>query len=67
MDLFTVAEVAKKLRVRKSFIYELIYTKRLKAIKMSERRIRISTLALDEFIGGNFFEKAEGNIKSAGK
>lgn len=67
MDLFTVAEVAKKLRVRKSFVYELIYTKRLKAIKMSERRIRISSTVLNEFVNRNFSEEAEGNVKSAGK
>lgn len=48
--LYTVSEVAKLLKVKKSFIYELVYTGRLKAIKFSERRIRIAELALIEFI-----------------
>ncbi|TYO94532.1 helix-turn-helix domain-containing protein [Desulfallas thermosapovorans] len=69
MEMYTVAEVSKKLRVRKSFVYELIYTRRLKALKLSERRIRIPSTALDEFIE-KFSEEDEeekGNYKAAGK
>jgi len=42
MQLYTVIEVAKILKVKKGFVYELIYTGRLKAVKLSERRIRIT-------------------------
>lgn len=59
MDMYTVAEVSKKLRVRKSFVYELIYTKRLRALKLSERRIRIPSSALEDFIR-NFSEEEKG-------
>jgi len=66
MDMYTVAEVSKKLRVRKSFVYELIYTKRLRALKLSERRIRISSTALEDFIK-NSSEEEKGNFRAAGK
>jgi excisionase family DNA binding protein len=50
MQLYTVPEVAKILRVKKGYVYELIYTKRLKAIRMSERRIRVSEESLRNFL-----------------
>lgn len=50
MQLYTVPEVAKILRVKKGYVYELIYTKRLRAIKMSERRIRIPEESLRNFL-----------------
>lgn len=49
MKLYTVPEVAKIMRVKKPYIYELIATQQLKAIKFSERRIRVSQRALDEY------------------
>ena len=59
MKTYTVAEVSKKLRVRKSFVYELIYTGRLKAIRLSKRRIRITDSALQEFIKEEELRKKE--------
>jgi len=50
MQLYTVPEVAKILRVKKGYVYELIYTKRLKALRMSERRIRVSEESLKTFL-----------------
>lgn len=50
MQLYTVPEVAKILRVKKGYVYELIYTKRLQAIRMSERRIRVSEESLKTFL-----------------
>lgn len=50
LQFYTVPEVAKILRVKKSFVYELVYTGRLKAIKLSERRLRIPDKAVSEFI-----------------
>lgn len=50
MEFYTVPEVAKMLRVRKSYAYELIYQKRLRAIRLSERRIRVPKEALAEFV-----------------
>lgn len=41
MQFYTVPEVAKILRVKKGYVYELIYQKRLRALRLSERRIRI--------------------------
>ncbi len=49
-ELFTVAQAAKILKVNKNYIYQLIYTNKLKAIRLSERRFRISQQALDDFI-----------------
>lgn len=50
MKTYTVADVAKMLHVRKNFIYELIYTGKLKAIRLSERRFRISEEAWEDFL-----------------
>ncbi len=49
-QLYTVPEVAKILRVKKGFVYELIYTGRLEALKLSERRIRISEEAVAAYL-----------------
>jgi excisionase family DNA binding protein len=50
MRCYTVPEVAGMLRVRKSYVYELVAQGRLRALKLSERRIRIPAEALEEFI-----------------
>jgi len=50
INLYTVPEIAKMLRVKKNYIYELIYTGELKAIRLSERRFRISENAFNDFI-----------------
>jgi len=50
MQFYTVPEIAKILKVKKSFVYELIYTGRLEAVKLSERRIRITEEALRAYI-----------------
>ena len=50
INIYTVEQVAKKLMVRKGFVYDLIYTGRLTAIRLSERRFRISEEALISFI-----------------
>ena len=50
MQLYTVPEVAKILKTKKGFVYELIYTGRLEALKLSERRIRIAEEAVKAFI-----------------
>lgn len=50
MQFYTVPEVAKMLRVKKGYVYELIYQKRLRAMKLSERRIRVPKEALEEFV-----------------
>lgn len=53
IQLYTVPEVAQILRVKKSYVYELIYSNRLPAIRLSERRIRIRENALQKFIQSN--------------
>jgi len=49
MKVYTAPEVAELLKVRKTYVYDLIYTGRLKAVRLSERRFRISEKALEEF------------------
>ncbi|UWG97773.1 helix-turn-helix domain-containing protein [Dehalobacter sp. DCM] len=49
-ECFSVSDVAKLLKVNKSFVYELVYSQKLKSIRFSERRIRISKTALEEFL-----------------
>lgn len=46
---YTVEQVAKVLQVKKGFIYDLIYTGRLRAVRLSERRFRITDEALQDF------------------
>lgn len=50
MRLYTVSDVASILRVKKSYVYDLICQGRLKAFRISERRIRVPESALEEFI-----------------
>lgn len=49
-QLYTAQEVAKILRVKRGYVYELIDAGELRAIRLSERRIRIPFDALEEFI-----------------
>lgn len=49
-EYYTVAEVALLLRIKKTYIYELIAHGELKAIRISERRTRISKSSLEEFV-----------------
>ncbi len=50
MKTYTVADLAQIFKVRKGYVYELIYTNKIKAIRLSERRFRITEEALQEFI-----------------
>lgn len=50
MEFFRVGEVAKIFRMRKSVVYELIRSGKLKAIQLSQRGIRISRKAIDDFV-----------------
>ena len=50
MDIYTVADVARMLQVRKGYVYELIYKGELKAARLSSRRFRVTREALDEFL-----------------
>ncbi len=56
---YTVEQVAKILQVRKGFVYDLIYTGRLRAIRLSERRFRISEESLNDF-----FQQEEKALQS---
>jgi len=62
MQLYTVPEVAKALRVKKSFVYEMIYTGQLNAMRLSERRIRISEGSLQTFLRKNQFKEEIGRV-----
>lgn len=50
MQVYTVSEIAKLLKVKKGFVYELIRQGELEAIKLSQRRYRITEKQLEEFI-----------------
>ncbi len=50
--LYTVPEVAGILRVKKGYVYELIYTGRLRSVRLSERRIRVSNDQLRQYLEG---------------
>lgn len=72
MQTYTVEQTAKILQVRKNFIYDLIYTGRIKALRLSERRFRISEHALNEFLQQEEAAHAEnistyGGLQSAGE
>lgn len=46
---YTVMEIADLLQVRKGYVYDMIYSGRLRAIRLSERRFRITQEALYDF------------------
>jgi excisionase family DNA binding protein len=46
---YTVQEVAEILQVRKGYVYDMIYTGRLRALRLSQRRFRITQVALNDF------------------
>lgn len=50
IQVYTVPEVAKILKISKNQVYTLIYEKRLKAIRLSKRGFRVSEEALHEFL-----------------
>lgn len=47
-EFYTIAEVAEILKIRKNYIYELVYKGELEAIRLSERRFRVPEQALLE-------------------
>jgi len=50
MNIYSVPEVAKMLGVKKGYVYELIYQGKIRAVRLSERRFRISEEALQDFV-----------------
>ncbi len=50
LKFYTAPEVAKMLRVKKAYVYELVATRKLKAVRLSERRLRIPEAAVNEYI-----------------
>jgi excisionase family DNA binding protein len=50
INVYTAEQVSKILQVRKAYVYDLIYTGRLKAIRLSKRRFRITEAALRDFL-----------------
>lgn len=62
MKTYTVQEVAEILKVRKGYVYDMIYVGRLRAIRLSERRFRISQAALDAFFQQEEARQAETTV-----
>lgn len=50
VEIYTVPEVAKILKVKKGYVYELIYKGELRAIRLSARRFRITEESLLDFL-----------------
>lgn len=50
VQFYTVPEVAKILRVKKGYVYELVAQGKLKALRLSKNRIRVPEEALREFV-----------------
>jgi len=72
MQTYTIEQVAKILQVRKNFVYDLVYKGRLKSLRLSERRFRISESALLEFMKQEEAAQVEnvstyGGLQSAGE
>lgn len=49
-EYYTVSEVALLLRIKKTYIYDLISRGELKAIRISERRTRIPKSSLEDLL-----------------
>ncbi|MGQ9512144.1 helix-turn-helix domain-containing protein [Thermodesulfitimonas sp.] len=60
MKFYTAPEVAKILRVKKAYIYELVATGRLKAVRLSERRLRIPEESLKEYLLAEYTKQEKG-------
>lgn len=50
LTFYTVPEVATILKFKKNYVYDLINQGRLKVVRLSERRTRIRSDVLNEFI-----------------
>ena len=50
LHLYTVPEVAGILRVKKGYVYELIYTGRLRSVRLSQRRIGVTNHQLKQYL-----------------
>ncbi len=59
----TIAEVASELGLTRSGVYKLIKRGRLKAIRRTERSLRVSRLALDAYRRGVRGEPADGGLE----
>ena len=64
MHFYTAPEVSKILRVKKAYVYELVTTGRLKAIRLSERRLRIPEDALKEYLEAEYARQEKGRAKA---
>jgi excisionase family DNA binding protein len=63
---YTAEQVAEILQIRKGFVYDLIYTGRLRAIRLSQRRIRVTEDALRDFLQQEEVFHAENIISYSG-
>ncbi|MEW6541936.1 MAG: helix-turn-helix domain-containing protein [Bacillota bacterium] len=60
MKLYTVPEIQRILKIRRGFAYELVANGRLKAIRLSERGLRITEESLKEFLAAHEY-RSTGN------
>ena len=59
----TAKEAAKTLRISTIGVYRLVKTGRINAYKFGERRLRIDSRDLDDFIKGAKVQLSEGGIE----
>ncbi len=60
MRFYTAPEVAKMLRVKKAYVYKLVATGKLQALRLSERRLRIPEDSLREYLENECREREKG-------
>lgn len=48
-DLLTIAQVAKRLNVKASFVYELARLGKLRSVRLGKKYIRVTEQALSEY------------------
>lgn len=64
MRFYTAPEVARMLKVKKAYVYELVVTGKLKALRLSERRLRIPEEALKEYLEAEYAKQEKGRIRA---
>ncbi|MCL6559041.1 MAG: helix-turn-helix domain-containing protein [Firmicutes bacterium] len=61
---YTAPEVARMLRVKKAYVYELVAMGKLKALRLSERRLRIPEEALKEYLEAEYARQEKDRARA---
>lgn len=63
LDLLTVAEVARRLRVHRSTVWKLVKSNRLPAVRVTPRITRIPRGAVEAFVGSEGIEEPQEVVR----